>query len=242
MRVESVGKRFGGLVVLQSVSFEVPEGRIVGLIGPNGSGKTTLFNLIAGLYRPDVGNIMFLGRRIVGLAPSEIVRAGIARTFQLVRPFSGMSTTDNVAAAALYGKGLRDLEEARAEARHWLRYVGLGDAVDVRVGALTLSAKKRLELARALATSPRLLLIDEVFAGLTPSESDEAVELIRRVRDELGITVVLVEHVMRIVMRLCEELIVLAAGRVIAQGEPEAIQENPQVREVYLGEGFRASG
>jgi len=241
LRVESVSKRFGGLVVLRSVSFRVDEGAIVGLIGPNGSGKTTMFNVITGFHRPDAGEVEFTGRPLVGLAPFEIARAGIARTFQLVRPFAGLTTTDNVAAAVLYGRGVRHVHEARAEARRWLRYVGLEDAIDTPVGTLTLAGKKRLELARALATGPRLLLLDEVFAGLNPAESEGAVALVRRIRDELRITVLLVEHVMRVVMGLCDHVVVLGAGQVIAQGPPAAIQADPQVRRIYLGEGYGAA-
>jgi len=242
LRIEGVSKRFGGLVVLRSVSFQVSQGAIVGLIGPTGSGKTTMFNVLTGFHRPDAGEVVFMGRRLVGLAPFEIARAGIARTFQLVRPFAGLTTADNVAAALLYGRGLRDVREARAEAGHWLRYVGLEAALDTPVGALTLGGKKRLELARALATGPRLLLLDEVFAGLNPAESAGAVALVRRIRDELGVTVLLVEHVMRIVMGLCDHVVVLGSGQVIAQGPPSAIAADPQVRRLYLGEDHRAAG
>lgn len=242
LRVESVAKRFGGLVVLRSVSFQVDEGAIVGLIGPNGSGKTTLFNIITGFHRPDAGEVEFMGRSLVGLAPFEIAQAGLARTFQLVRLFAGLTTTDNVAAAVLYGRGAQDVREARGAARGWLRYVGLEDALDAPVETLTLADKKRLELARALATEPRVLLLDEVFAGLNPAESERAVALIRRVRDELGTTVLLVEHVMRVVMALCEQVVVLAAGEVIVQGPPASIRADPQVRRIYLGEGYGAAG
>ncbi|MDQ7858099.1 MAG: ABC transporter ATP-binding protein [Armatimonadota bacterium] len=242
LRVSGVSKRFGGLTVLRSVSFQVAEGAIVGLIGPNGSGKTTLFNVITGFHPPDGGDVVFMGRRLVGLAPFEIARTGIARTFQVVRPFAGLTTADNVAAAVLYGRGARHVREARAEARHWLQYVRLEGAADAAVSALTLGEKKRLELARALATGPRLLLLDEVFAGLNPAESAGAVDLVRRVRDDLRITVLLVEHVLRIVMGLCEHVVVLGSGQVIAQGPPVAIQADPQVRHIYLGEGYGAAG
>ncbi|MDQ7850707.1 MAG: ABC transporter ATP-binding protein [Armatimonadota bacterium] len=241
LRVSGVSKRFGGLVVLRSVSFQVDEGAIVGLIGPNGSGKTTMFNVITGFHPPDAGDVVFMRRRLVGLPPFQIARAGIARTFQVVRPFAGLTTTDNVAAAVLYGRGVRHIREARAEARHWLQYVGLAGAVDAPVSVLTLGDKKRLELARALATGPRLLLLDEVFAGLNPAESEGAVALVRRIRNELGITVLLVEHVIRIVMDLCEHVVVLGSGQVIAQGPPAAIQADPQVRQIYLGENYGAA-
>ena len=241
LRVKSVSKRFGGLVVLRSVSFQVDEGAIVGLIGPNGSGKTTMFNIITGFLRPDAGDVEFRGRSVVGLAPFKIAHMGIARTFQLVRPFTGLTTTENVAAAILYGRGAGSVREAQKEACNWLRYVGLEDAIDKSVGTLTLAGKKRLELARALATGPRLLLLDEVFGGLNPTESESAMALVRRIRDELRITVLLVEHVMRVVMGLCDRVIVLDAGQVIAQGSAAAIQADPQVRRIYLGEEYGAA-
>ncbi len=236
LRVDRVSKRFGGLTVLRAVSFQVDRGTIVGLIGPNGSGKTTMFNIITGFHRPDAGQVFFADRPLAGRPPFEIARAGIARTFQLVRPFAGLTTTDNVAAAALYGRGMRSVSEARQEARRWLRFVGLDDAVDAPVRTLTLAGKKRLELARALATGPTLLLLDEVFAGLNPAESQGAVALVRRIREELGITILLVEHIVRIVMDLCHQVVVLGFGEVIAQGSPAAIQTDPNVRRIYLGE------
>jgi branched-chain amino acid transport system ATP-binding protein len=242
LQVDGVTKRFGGLTVLRAVSFAVPEGSIIGLIGPNGSGKTTMFNVITGFHPPDAGRVVFRGTPLTGRQPHEIARMGIARTFQLVRPFAGMTTTDNVATAALYGRGMGSIAEARREAARWLSFVGLGDALDAPVGSLTLAGKKRLELARALASGPALLLLDEVFAGLNPAESDRAVELVRRIRGELGITVLLVEHIIRVVMHLCERVVVLGYGETIAEGPPAAIQAHPDVRRVYLGEGYDAAG
>jgi branched-chain amino acid transport system ATP-binding protein len=241
LEVDRVSKRFGGLAVLRSVSFAVPEGAITGLIGPNGSGKTTMFNVITGFHRPEAGHVRFRGRDLVGRQPFEIARAGIARTFQLVRPFSGLTTTDNVAAAALFGGGARTVPQARNEARRWLEFVGLADAVDAPVGALTLAGKKRLELARALATQPTLVLLDEVFAGLNPVESDRAVGLVRRIQSELGLTVLLVEHIMKVVMHLCERIVVLGFGQMVAEGPPAVIQAHPDVRRVYLGEADDAA-
>lgn len=241
LQVDDVSKRFGGLAVLRSVSFAVGEGNIVGLIGPNGSGKTTMFNVITGFHQPDGGRIVFKGRNLIGRQPHEITQAGIARTWQLVRPFAGLTTTDNVATAALYGLGTRPLREARSTARRWLAFVGLDGAVGTPVGSLTLAGKKRLELARALATGPSLLLLDEVFAGLNPVESNQAVELVRRIRDELGITVLLVEHIIKVVMHLCERVVVLGFGEMIAEGTPEVIQTHSDVRRIYLGEGYDAA-
>jgi branched-chain amino acid transport system ATP-binding protein len=174
--------------------------------------------------------------------PHQIARAGVARTFQLVRPFAGLSTTDNVATAVLYGRGERSVAAARREARRWLAFAGLADALDAPVASLTLAGKKRLELARALATGPSLLLLDEVFAGLNPAECDRAVDLVRRIRDELGLTVLLVEHVIKVVMHLCERVVVLGFGETIAEGTPADIQAHPDVRRVYLGEGYDAAG
>lgn len=240
LQVDGVTKRFGGLTVLRSVRFDVPEGSIIGLIGPNGSGKTTMFNVITGYLQPEAGRVVFQGGTITGWQPHQIARAGIARTFQLVRPFAGLSTTDNVATAVLYGRGERNVAAARREARRWLAFAGLANALDAPVASLTLAGKKRLELARALATGPNLLLLDEVFAGLNPAECDRAVDLVRRIRDELGLTVLLVEHVIKVVMHLCERVVVLGFGETIAEGLPASIQAHPDVRRVYLGEGYDA--
>lgn len=240
LQVDGVTKRFGGLVVLRSVGFAVPQESIVGLIGPNGSGKTTLFNVITGSLPLDTGRIIFDGQDITGRPPDQIARAGIGRTFQLVRPFSGLTTTDNVAAAALYGRGESSVRRAREEARRWLSFVGLEAEIDAPIARLTLAGKKRLELARALATGPKLLLLDEVFAGLNPVESRGAVDLVLRIRDELGLTILLVEHIIKVVMHLCERVVVLGFGETIAEGPPEAIQAHPDVRRVYLGEGHDA--
>jgi branched-chain amino acid transport system ATP-binding protein len=242
LQVDGVTKRFGGLTVLRSVRFDVPEGSIIGLIGPNGSGKTTMFNVITGYLQPEAGRVLFRGRTLTGQQPDQIARAGIARTFQLVRPFAGLSTTDNVATAVLYGRGERSVAAARREGRRWLAFAGLADALDAPVASLTLAGKKRLELARALATGPSLLLLDEVFAGLNPAECDGAVDLVRRIRDEMGLTVLLVEHVIKVVMHLCERVVVLGFGETIAEGAPADIQAHPDVRRVYLGEGYDAAG
>ncbi|HLI25475.1 MAG TPA: ABC transporter ATP-binding protein [Chloroflexota bacterium] len=231
-----VTKRFGGLVAVDAVDLVVHEGEIVGLIGPNGSGKTTLFNCIAGYYRPDAGRLTFRGHSLVGRPPDAICRLGIARTFQLTRAFADLSVAQNVAVGVLYGRaGINRVGPALAEARRLLDYVGLGAMADVRVGALTLAQRKRLELARALATRPRLLLLDESLAGLNPAEIAAAVELLRRLRTELGLTLLIVEHLMQVIMGLCDRVLVLDAGRKIADGPPEAVAQEPAVRQAYLG-------
>jgi branched-chain amino acid transport system ATP-binding protein len=236
--LECVGltKRFGGLVALQRVDLQVNEGDIVGLIGPNGSGKTTLFNCIAGFYRPDAGQLTFCGQSLVGRAPEQVCHLGIARTFQLARPFADMSVAQNLVVGALYGNtGLRGVGAALAEARRLLELVGLERVADQPAGRLTLSQRKRLELGRALATRPRVLLLDEGMAGLNPAELREALELLRRIRLELGLTLVVVEHMMEVIVSLCERVVVMNGGRKIAEGRPEEVAHQPEVVEAYLG-------
>jgi len=235
LRGESITKKFGGLLVLNGVSFEVNKGEIVGLIGPNGAGKTTLFNIISGVFPPTSGKIIFEGKDITGLKSHQICKLGIARTFQLVRPFSNMSVLENVLSGALFGRdGTIDLEKARERALSVLDFVGLRK-MDVLAKNLTLHEKKLLEIARALATNPKVLLIDEVMAGLNAIEIQDTMKLIRRIRDELGVTIIWIEHVMRAVMGLAERVIVLAYGRVIADGKPEEVANNPAVIDAYLG-------
>jgi branched-chain amino acid transport system ATP-binding protein len=231
-----ITKRFGGLVAVDAVDLTVGEGEIVGLIGPNGSGKTTLFNCIAGAYRPDAGRLAFRGHSLVGRSPDSVCRLGIARTFQLSRAFVDLSVAQNVAVGVLYGNaGVRGVGAATAEARRLLGYVGLGELADAPVGRLTLAQRKRLELARALATRPQLLLLDESMAGLNAVEIAAAVELLRRVRAELALTLVIVEHVMAVIMGLCDRVMVLDAGRKIADGPPQEVAHAPAVMAAYLG-------
>ncbi len=238
LEVSNLTKRFGGLVANDRITLEINEGEIVGLIGPNGAGKTTLFNCIAGYYRPDEGSVRFMGRDITGLPPEKVCKEGIARTFQLVKIFKDMTVLENVMVGALCRA--RDVAEAREEAMRVLEFVGEADKKDVPAGSLTIAHKKRIELARALATKPKLLMLDEAMAGLNPAEISEAVDLVRRIRDR-GITVFLVEHVMSAIMPISDRIIVLDYGRKIAEGLPEEIATNEEVIKAYLGERYRVT-
>lgn len=234
LQVKGLVKRFGGLTACDQVSFEVPAGQILGVIGPNGSGKTTLFANVSGFLTPNEGQVIFDGHDITGQRPSDICSLGIARTFQIVQPFAGLSVFENVVTGALRG-GRTGLKEARDSAAEVIRLCGLEPVADQLAGSLPIAGRKRLEVARAIATRPKLLLLDEVMAGLRPTEVDQAVELIFAIRDS-GITVILVEHLMRAVMALCEELLVLQQGKLIASGEPRAVCDLPEVIRAYFGE------
>lgn len=232
----NVKKYFGGIIALRGVDFKVKEGEILGLIGPNGAGKTTLFNIICGFYKPTDGIIKFNGIDITKLRPSEICHMGIGRTFQIVRPFTNLTVLENVMAGALFGKKKRiDLDEAKKKALEYLEFVGLIHKKDFLMKDLNLIERKFVEIARALATDPRILLLDEPLAGLNPVEISEASMLIRRIRDELGITVFWIEHVMRAIMKVAERIIVLNYGEKIAEGPPEKISKDPNVIKAYLG-------
>jgi branched-chain amino acid transport system ATP-binding protein len=232
--VERVSKGFGGVRAVSDVSFTLEEGELLGIMGPNGSGKTTLFNLIAGALAPDAGRIRLHGHDIAGLAPHRICARGIGRTFQLVRPFAGLSALENVLVGRLYGRARGTTAEAIAEAERLLALVGLEDRAHTPAAQLTLIDRKRLELARALATSPHLLLLDEFMAGLNPAETASAMALIRGLQAG-GLTVLMVEHIVWALMDLSRRIIVLSAGEKIAEGPPAAIAADPAVVDVYLG-------
>jgi len=234
LEVRAVSKSFRGLRAVNAASFEIPEGDINGLIGPNGAGKTTIFNLIAGVYAPDSGSIIFDGSPIEGLRPDQICAAGIGRTFQIVKPFAGLSVLDNV----MVGAFLRSSHaaDARRVAGEIVEKLGLGPKRDLPASSLTLPDRKRLEVARALATRPKLLLLDEVMAGLRPTECDLMVGVFRELNRRDGTTILLIEHVMRAVMALAKHIGVLHHGEVIARGTPEEVVRDPAVLECYLGE------
>jgi branched-chain amino acid transport system ATP-binding protein len=236
--VANVTKRFGGLLAVNDVSLTVDENQIVGLIGPNGAGKSTLFATIAGYYRPDAGSIKYCGEEIGGLPPETVAQKGIARTFQIVRPFGSLNVLENV----MVGAFLRDKNRKTAQgwAEEVLEFMGLADKKNVIGTSLTIADKKRLELARAYATKPRFLLLDEVMAGLTPKEAQEAVELIRKINRQ-GITVFVVEHVMEVVMPISHHVVVLDGGRLIAAGPPADVARNEAVIKAYLGERYYAA-
>ncbi len=236
--VDNVTKRFGGLVANSEVSFELKRGEILGLIGPNGAGKTTLFNVITGVYKPDEGKVIFKGEDITGKPPHEITRKGIAKTHQIVKPFNDMTVLENAMVGALFGKRARQvtMSEAREIALESLRLVGLDKFADEFAAKLNLHQKKMLELARALSAEPDLLLLDEVLAGLNPKEIEESLEIIRKVKDERNLSVIMIEHVMHAVMNISDRIVVLHYGRKIAEGTPEEIANNPEVITAYLGE------
>jgi len=233
LKVEGISKRFRGLLAVDRLSFEVPEGGIFAVIGPNGAGKTTLFNMIAGVYAPDGGAISFAGERIEGLAPDRICRRGIGRTFQIVRPFPALSVEDNVIVGALMHR--HDVVDARTHAHEVLRKLDLYDKRAQRASSLTLPDRKRLEVARSLATDPKLLLLDEVMAGLRPTETDRIVSILQELNRDSGLTILLIEHVMRAVMALAGRILVLHHGASIAEGAPEQVVRDPAVIDSYLG-------
>lgn len=236
LRVEGLSKRFGGVQALSDVGFAVEEGEILGLMGANGAGKTTAFSLIAGNQKPSAGSIHLDGQRIDGLGPDKVSRLGVARTFQIVRPFGGMTVLENVTVAALYGRRrLKSFTDAEEVARDVLEEAHLADRAELPAASLTLAGRKRLEVARALATDPRILLLDEVLAGLTASEVAEALEIVREIHARRGLTLVVIEHVMRALMRLCGRIVVLHHGQKIAEGPPEQVADDPVVIEAYFG-------
>jgi branched-chain amino acid transport system ATP-binding protein len=236
LEVRGLTKRFGGFTAVKEISFDVAEGEVLGLIGPNGSGKSTTFNLIAGMLAPTAGSIRFEAAEIAGSAPAEVCRRGIARTFQIPRPFRKLTILENVLVAAYFGTtDAIDRAEAVRRAEDALELVGLPRDTRALVDGLGAAGLKKLELARALATRPRLLLADESLGGLDESEIDQAADMLRRVRDERGITIVWVEHIMGVLMRVVDRCIVLDHGEKIAEGHPREIAGDPRVIEVYLG-------
>jgi branched-chain amino acid transport system ATP-binding protein len=235
LTLESVTKRFGGLTAVRAVSLEVRRGDLLGIIGPNGAGKTTLFNVIAGYYRPEDGRVVFEGRDVTGLPAHAISRLGLTRTFQIVKPFGNLSVADNVMIGAL--TRLQRVRDARVEAERVIALCGLGPHAAARARALPIGLRKRLEVARALATRPRLLLLDEVMAGLNPSELTGIIDLVRRVHAE-GVTLIVIEHVMAAMMRLAQRIVMLHHGEKIAEGTPQEIAHDRRVIDAYLGDEF----
>lgn len=236
LEINHLQKKFGGLIAVNDVNIEVQEGEIVGLIGANGAGKTTLFNMIAGFFKPSDGKVIYKGKDITGAPSHKVCHMGIGRTYQIVRPFASLSVLENTMVGAL----IRDpnVETAREKALHILEFLGMAHRQDVAGKDLNLPELKRMELARALATDPKLLLLDEVMAGLTPSDSAIVIDLVRKI-NESGVSIIIIEHVMKAVMTLSDRIYVLNQGRLIAQGKPKEVSENPDVIKSYLGEKVR---
>ena len=235
LEVAGISKRFGGLRAVQDLDFSVREGEILGLIGPNGAGKSTVFNLINGVHAPDKGRILFQGIDITGEPPYRVARHGLARAHQIVQPLTGLSVFENCTVGACFGRDNLPLREAREVAREVAGFVGLADRLDVLAGQLTTAGKKRLELARALSAQPRLLLLDEVLAGLNPTETERMIDTVRRIR-ERGIAILIIEHVMRAIMSLSDRIVVLSTGRKLAEGSPQQVANDPEVITAYLGD------
>ena len=240
LELAGVTRQFGGLKAVSDVTLSVLRGEVIGLIGPNGAGKTTLVNVITGAHPATAGTVRFAGEDITRLAPWQAARRGIARTFQIVQPFPEMTVLENVAAAAMFAGGTRYGREAEREALEHLRFVGLGEMAGRRASALTLAMRKRLEFAKGLAMRPKLLLLDEVNAGLNATEVNEALALIRAIAAR-GVTILIIEHMMKVVLTLCSRIVVLHHGELIAQGEPQAIIQDPRVIQAYLGRRYASA-
>jgi branched-chain amino acid transport system ATP-binding protein len=235
LEIRDVSKNFGGLQALCDVTLELPEGEILGLIGPNGAGKTTLFNIINGVYPPSQGKVFFLSEDVTAQKPYRMAKMGMARTHQIVQPLEELSVRENVMVGACFGKEDHGLSRAREIAEEVLDFVGLGERKDQLASSLNVAQKKRLEMARALAARPKLLLLDEVLAGLNPSEISDMVKTVAEIRQQ-GVTIIMIEHVMHAVMNVSDRMIVLDYGELIAEGTPEEIQNNERVIEAYLGD------
>jgi branched-chain amino acid transport system ATP-binding protein len=235
LQVTDIIKRFGGLQALTDVSFELPEGQILGLIGPNGAGKTTLFNVINGVYAPDEGRIVFRGKDVTGRKPYHMARMGLARTHQIVRPLPELTVRDNVIVGACFGRGNHSLSSAGKIADEIMGFVGLAERADQLAESLNIGQKKRLEMARALAAQPHLLLLDEVLAGLNLTEISQMVEIIRQIRAR-GATIIMIEHVMQAVMNVSDQVLVLDFGKTIGYGTPDEMANDPAVIQAYLGD------
>jgi len=235
LELAHVSKRFGGLAAVEDLSFAVREGEILGLIGPNGAGKSTVFNLVNGVYAPDRGSIVFAGGEIGGMLPYEVARLGLARAHQIVQPLAGMSVLDNCTVGACFGRENLSLAAGREAVREVAELIGLSGRLDEPASQLTTAGKKRLELARALSARPRLLLLDEVLAGLNPTEIGRMIEVIRKIREQ-GVTILIIEHVMRAIMSLSDRIVVLNSGKKLAEGAPAEVADNPEVIAAYLGD------
>ena len=233
LEANEITKRFGGLVAIGNLSLSVDKGQILGLIGPNGAGKTTAFNMISGFYRADEGEIIFDGKEITGLRPDQICKLGLTRTFQVVKPFPNLSVLDNVMVGA-YNR-TNDRRESRKKAEEIIEFLGMQEMIGMTAGSLSVAHRKRLEVAKALATDPKIILLDESMAGLRPTETDEMIELVRQISRQ-GIALLLVEHVMKVIMSLADRIVVIHHGEKIAEGTPQQICQDKAVIDAYLGE------